>query len=1116
MSRLRNRETPLCGAIIALIVLASAASVPCWGAAGLEDLAGPLRALAVSGERGALPQMGPAAVGPPGSVLVVVEFRSEVAAVQPLSAFGAQVRFRHDRRVEAFVPVDALLEIARLPEVAQVRPPTYPIPMQGYGATSSEGVQLVGAVPFHTAGLLGQGISIAIIDLGFAGFDSAEIPIVADDPDSVVSFRADGTMGTSYHGTAVAEVAADMAPGADIILIAVDTAMSVESAIEYVSNRGIEVCCMAMGLFEGPYDGTHAVSRKVDRARDRGVFWVNAAGNSAQQHYQGAWMDRDRDQLHEFSAGDEGIDVTLTAGTYQAYLSWYQTAGSLTNRDYDLVLLDSSGNEVTRSGYTQNGDDPPSDTLVATISQDGVYTLQIEYVSGPAEHDDFFQLFSPNVDIETTHRVPESSMPIPAEARGAYTIGATRGAIVSDPAAPMVPIDGLEPFSSRGPVVGHPERIKPDLVAPDGVSTSLVDEGFSPFLGTSAAAPHVAGAAALLLSEDQLRTPEELETVLRSQALRLGDPVPNNEFGWGRLRMRVGADSRKPTITIAYPQNGTTITTRTPTVIAFIQDEGSGVDGTTIRVEFDGVEVFNGGDVDDIAEFYDSRTGQFAWPADDVLARTNHTVVLRVADNAGNEADPAVTNFRIAAPTIPGGVSMVSFPYTDLQVTDPSVILGTPLSDLALVRWWPLDETYDKYHFYPDARASLVPPDAQQANTADRTVPYPPAGLGYWLSIPRDAVLDIQGQPLRDVPSAHIRLFRGQQPPRGWNLIGNPYDEDVSWGSVQFVTKGVRQDLREAIASGVTEGVLFQYVQGRDGRSGYYDFAPNPNQAILEAGKGYWLHVNEDTRVVVYSSNIGAMVREDETVQAQSDDGWLLTLSARAGAYQDPRNVIGVKSDASAGYDPQWDVPEPPPIVDGVRLSMSRPGWGEHSGQYARDVRGAGGEAQWDIDVSCAVPDAEVEITWPELNAEVPGNVRLILEDLDTGERVYMRTTSSYRFRAEADGGVRHLRVTEVGGGEALAVNSMAARQTGAGGAMITYSVAKPADVTVEVMNIAGRLVKRFAAQTVESGTQQTLVWNGVSDRGSAVPSGRYIVRLTALAADGQTVQAIRPFSIAR
>jgi hypothetical protein len=169
----------------------------------------------------------------------------------------------------------------------------------------------------------------------------------------------------------------------------------------------------------------------------------------------------------------------------------------------------------------------------------------------------------------------------------------------------------------------------------------------------------------------------------------------------------------------------------------------------------------------------------------DALARTSHSVRIQAADNVGNVADPAVTNFRVSAPTFPAGVSMVSFPYRDLAVTDPSAILGIPASELAMVRWWPLNTTANKYHFYPDARASLVPPDTEQSDLAERTVPYPPAGLGYFLSIPRQAVLDIQGQSLQDVPSTHIRLYRGQQAPRGWNLIGNPYDEPVGWGTVR-------------------------------------------------------------------------------------------------------------------------------------------------------------------------------------------------------------------------------------------------------------------------------------------------------------------------------------------
>ena len=199
----------------------------------------------------------------------------------------------------------------------------------------------------------------------------------------------------------------------------------------------------------------------------------------------------------------------------------------------------------------------------------------------------------------------------------------------------------------------------------------------------------------------------------------------------------------------------------------------------------------------------------------------------------GNEASPAVTNFRVAAPTMPTGISMVSFPYKNLQVTDPSAILGVPPADLGLVRWWPLDEAYDKYHYYPDARAALIPPDCQYTNLDDRTVPYPPAGLGYFLSIPRQAVLDIQGEPLSDVPSTHIRLYRGQQAPRGWNLIGNPYDEPVSWGSVQFVTDGKRRTCAMPSPRALLRACFSSTARASAGRP-VSTTALNPTTAMME------------------------------------------------------------------------------------------------------------------------------------------------------------------------------------------------------------------------------------------------------------------------------------------
>ncbi len=89
-------------------------------------------------------------------------------------------------------------------------------------------------------------------------------------------------------------------------------------------------------------------------------------------------------------------------------------------------------------------------------------------------------------------------------------------------------------FSSRGPSPWG--EIRPHVVAPGvNVRSSLPGGAYGVKNGTSMAAPHVAGIAALLRSISPTLSVTRTAYLITRTALPLGDPVPNNDTGWGRV-----------------------------------------------------------------------------------------------------------------------------------------------------------------------------------------------------------------------------------------------------------------------------------------------------------------------------------------------------------------------------------------------------------------------------------------------------------------------------------------------------------------------------------------------------------------------------------------------------
>ncbi|MDW7725597.1 MAG: S8 family serine peptidase, partial [Candidatus Methanoperedens sp.] len=456
---------------------------------------------------------------------------TDTSYLKSLKENGASIEAVYENLVQASVPVSQLQVMSGLPFVNYVRSPVKPFTH----AVVSEGVGVINATPLHNLGIRGQGVKIAVLDVGFGGYQSklgSELPSNVNV--TVKSFRKTG--GGEKHGTAVAEIIYDIAPDAELYLINFGNELEFLKAVDYAISRNVDIISMSVGWLDGPFDGSSTISAKVDSAVDSGIVWVNSAGNYAQKHWEGKFNDPDNNGIHNFTESSENMSINFKGDMSMAiFLSWDDWPYS--DQDYDLYVYDSRGIVIAYSTNFQSGTQPPTERI-SINPENGIYNLQIHKYN--SDRDVTFQLYSAYHDLEPQYQVPIRSLTVPADARGAITVGATHW---SD--------DVLEPFSSRGPTTDG--RIKPDVVAPDGVKTSTL----SHFYGTSASAPHVAGAAALLKNINPSLTPPELRSALKSTAKYLGDDT--RSFGSGRIDTWEAAksvDKKPPAITITSPSNG--------------------------------------------------------------------------------------------------------------------------------------------------------------------------------------------------------------------------------------------------------------------------------------------------------------------------------------------------------------------------------------------------------------------------------------------------------------------------------------------------------------------------------------------------------------------------------
>ncbi len=337
-----------------------------------------------------------------------------------------------------------------------------------------------------------------------------------------------GRRSKGTEGTAMFEIVHDLAPGAELFFATGGGgAAQMAQNIEDLCAAGADIIVDDIGYLLAPAFQDGVIAQAVSAAVANGCYYFSAAGNGGNLNdgTSGVWEG-------DFAAGPAlSLSGVKTGAVYHDYdpdpdnavtrneivkdsplrisLQWADPVGGSAN-DYDLFLIDTNNTVIDSSTNTQDGSQDPIEYISGACSND-YEGARLVIVKNAGAADRYLRLNTGGeLAIATAGQTfghPASQDAIGVAAVSAQTAGGAGGVFNGT--------ESVETFSSDGPrrmffeangtpvtpgnfsSTGGELLQKPDLTAADAVSTST--PGFATFKGTSAAAPHAAGIAALML-----------------------------------------------------------------------------------------------------------------------------------------------------------------------------------------------------------------------------------------------------------------------------------------------------------------------------------------------------------------------------------------------------------------------------------------------------------------------------------------------------------------------------------------------------------------------------------------------------------------------------------------
>lgn len=415
------------------------------------------------------------------------------------------------------------------------------------------------------SGFDGTGIKIAVIDTG-VDYNHPDLFGLGNDGKVIGGYdfvdNDNSPIDTNGHGTEVAGViAADgqlkgVAPKSKILAYRVsENGESVSSdliikAIEQAILDGADIINISLGV--------NVTNKKIDdavnNAVEQGILVITAAGNNGPDlrtigspginpntiTVGATYNNITASLVSTFEVGDKKFQVLPMVGTNQLdepiiekiVFGQYGRERDLLNVNVkDSILLVERGSDVKDeivyfSDKEANAANAGAKAIIVYNNEHGLFYGELTHeFAGPN--------YQPTIPALSMSR--EEGLLL-KEILQNKTVGTLN--VFYHP-------DFVAHFSSRGPV--SPFYIKPDLVAPGAfVNTTLSDGKYNFTSGTSFAAPHVTGAAALLLQKKNLE-PIEIKSLLVTTADPVSDAYgnyfPYEVTGSGRINMTKAFDA---------------------------------------------------------------------------------------------------------------------------------------------------------------------------------------------------------------------------------------------------------------------------------------------------------------------------------------------------------------------------------------------------------------------------------------------------------------------------------------------------------------------------------------------------------------------------------------------